>query len=101
MTDVPITIADDARIWVAARGGALTVRSATRNGCCGGATGVPVVDAGKPKNTDGYGVIETDGVVVYLDPRITINSPLRVRLESFLGLRHLFVEGAELASGRD
>ncbi|MEQ6885456.1 CC/Se motif family (seleno)protein [Salicola sp. Rm-C-2C1-2] len=101
MAEVPITIADEARAWLLAGEAALIVRNATRNGCCGGSAGVPVAEPGIPCDIDDYRVIEVDGIAVHLDPGITISKPLTVRLESFLGLRHLFVEGAELASGRD
>ena len=101
MTDAPITIADEARAWLGKREAALIVRNATRNGCCGGSAGVPVVEPGKPRDINDYRVMEVDGIAVYLDPRITISNPLTVRLESFMGLRRLFVEGAELSSGRE
>lgn len=86
--------------WLAARGGAVTLRSSPRHGCCGGTAHLPVAEPGAPAEAGNWEARRVDGVTVYLDPALTGHGEaLVVRAEGFWGWRRLFVEHAEAGGG--
>lgn len=87
-----------ARDWLLARERVVTLRRSVRHGCCGGSTAVPVAEPGAPAATRDYSVQEVDGITVYLAAGLQRESELYIRVEGFLGMKRLFVEGAGLAS---
>ncbi|MCA1773873.1 MAG: hypothetical protein LC677_15210 [Halomonas sp.] len=101
MTGLDIEITPQARDWVARQGGVMMIRASTRNGCCGGSTSVPVADLGEPEDLAGYLSEMKEGIRVYVAEDLRVEHPLKVRLESFLEFRRLFVDGVELASGKE
>ena len=101
MTGLDIEMTPEARDWVARQGGRMMIRASTRHGCCGGSASVPVVDLGEPRNLDGYVSEIKEGIRVYLADDLRVEHPLTVRLEGFLGFRRLFVDGIELAAGKN
>jgi|AntDeeMinimDraft_6_1070357.scaffolds.fasta_scaffold51107_2 hypothetical protein len=101
MTGLDIEITSEARDWVARQGGSMMLRASTRHGCCGGSALVPVVDLGEPDDPAGYVSETREGIRVYVAEDLRIEHPLTVRLERFLGFRRLFVDGIELAAGKN
>ena len=87
-----------ARDWLLAREGAVTLRRSVRHGCCGGSAAVPVAEPGVPASTQDYAAREVNGIKVFLAAGLQREGELHIRLEGFLGMKRLFVEGAGLAS---
>ncbi|MCC5809606.1 MAG: hypothetical protein JJU06_04455 [Ectothiorhodospiraceae bacterium] len=96
-----IRFSPEARQWLQGRHAAVTVRVSTRHGCCGGAAGVPVVEPGLPEKPSAYRQLGVDGITVYLAPELESNDAYTIRVEGFLGLKRLFVDGATLSSGKE
>lgn len=88
-----IEVSDRAREWLKRKGGVATVRLSPRHGCCGGEADIAVAEARTPDAPERYTRLERDGLVLYIDPKL-LDQGLRLDVEGFLGLRHLFVEGA-------
>ena len=103
MNDVPTVQVDpDARAWLGKHDGALMIRPSPRHGCCGGQALVPVVERGRPRAPEHYHRVAVANVLVYVSRRFPSGSTLHVRMESLLGWKRLFVDGAglETAAGR-
>ncbi len=88
-----IEVTERAREWLLKKGGVGTVRLSPRHGCCGGRADIAVAEARAPDNPERYTRLEFDCVTLYINPTL-VDQGLRVDVEGFLGLRHLFVEGA-------
>lgn len=101
MSEVAIAFSEQARDWIQRHGGSVMLRASTRHGCCGGSADVPVVDLGEPADPAGYHCGTHQGVQVYLDRNLSVERPLSVRLEGFLGFRRLFVDGMALSAGHN
>lgn len=88
---------DGVEAYLQRQGGALTIRSSPRHGCCGGTVAVPVAEAGAPRDAAGYQVEEREGVRVYLERELAaaVDGPVRVELEGFGPWRRLWVSGVE------
>jgi len=98
MTAPRVTITEEARQWLHARGGALTLRDSPRHGCCGGRAFVPVADPDAPADPVGCTRRRVDGVDVYLAPAIAARAAaVRVGLDGFWKWRRLVVEGVAMA----
>lgn len=91
-----IEVSDRAREWLSKKGGVATVRLSPRHGCCGGRTDIAVADARAPEVPERYARLGCNGLVLYIDPRL-VDQDLSLDIEGFLGLRHLFVDGAPLS----
>jgi len=85
------------RAYLADHDGAVTVRGATRHGCCGGTVLVPVADAGPPEDTQGHALVERDGIRVFVERRLlpAATTRLRIGVEGFGRWRRLWLEGLE------
>ena len=85
------------RDYLAGHGGAVTVRGATRHGCCGGTVLVPVADAGPPQDDQVHTLVERDGVRVFVERRLLSGAPTRLRIgvEGLGRWRRLWLEGLE------
>ena len=92
MTDPKLTLTAEARDWVLAQGGVMTVRAAPRHGCCGGHAAVPQAEAGSPEAPAEFDRLAVDGVRVHL-ARTLDPGPWRVELEGFWHWRRLAVSG--------
>lgn len=88
-----LTVSAAAQAWVADRGGSLTVRTATRHGCCGGSAAVPVAEARKPDQPEAYEQHIRGDVTVYVALHLS-GEPLSVDLDRFGPWTRLIVEGA-------
>jgi hypothetical protein len=88
-----IRITDDARKWLLEHGSDLTLRAATRNGCCGGRAGVPVAEARVPDDLSAFEARKMDGVRVYVATSL-LGVPLLVDLEGLGPWKRLIVEGS-------
>ncbi|MGM0912896.1 MAG: CC/Se motif family (seleno)protein [Pseudomonadota bacterium] len=87
-----IEVSDRAREWLKKKGGVATVRLSPRHGCCGGGAEIAVAEARPPDAPERYIRLELGDVVVHIDPTL-VDQGLRLDVEGFLGLRHLFVDG--------
>ncbi len=97
MNDTPAVQVDpDARAWLGKHDGALMIRPSPRQGCCGGQALVPVVERGQPRAPEHYHRLAIADVVVYVSRQMPPSATLHVRLESLLGWKRLFVDGAGL-----
>lgn len=88
-----IEVTDRAREWLQQQGGVATVRLSPRHGCCGGGADIVVAEARAPDEPARYTPVQLPGLTLYIDPTL-VDQGLRVDVEGFLGLRHLFVDGA-------
>ena len=88
-----IEVTPRAREWLREKGKVATVRLSPRHGCCGGRADITVAEARAPDEPERYACLEFDDVTLYIDPSL-VDQGLRVDIEGFLGLKHLFVEGA-------
>lgn len=88
-----ITVDPEAKEFIARKGGAVTVRVRRLDPCCGGGA-LPVASAGAPASTDGYEEYLVDGIRVFLPAGATAGPEgVRIRLDTFLFLRDLAVDG--------
>lgn len=102
MTPPRIAVSEEAKEWLLARGGALTLRYSLRHGCCGGSAELPVADPEAPAEREVYEKHWLDGLDIYIANDFAANGrEVRVSLEGFWKWRRLTVDGAEIASGRD
>ncbi|MGE4532684.1 CC/Se motif family (seleno)protein [Halomonas sp.] len=91
-----IEVSERAREWLRKKGGVATVRLSPRHGCCGGGAEIAVAEARAPGEPACYTRVEFEGLVLYIDPTL-VDQGLRLDVEGFLGLRHLFVDGVALS----
>ncbi|MFC2991480.1 CC/Se motif family (seleno)protein [Halomonas tibetensis] len=95
-----IEVTARARAWLKKKGGVATVRLSTRHGCCGGSADIAVAEARRPDEPERYTRLELEGVTLHIDPTL-IDQGLRINVEGFLGLKHLFVEGASPSRSKE
>lgn len=98
---MPLKITAAAQTYLLARGAAVTLYYATRNGCCGGTVQLADASVGAPDDPEHYQLIDHEGVQVYLEPHLAIalrqqSSPVTLDLEGFWRWQQLFVDGAAL-----
>lgn len=87
-----IEVTARAREWLRKKGGVATVRLSPRQGCCGGRADIAVAEARSPDEPERFTRLELEGVTLHIDPTL-VDQGLRIDVEGFLGLKHLFVEG--------
>ncbi|CAM3466348.1 CC/Se motif family (seleno)protein [Halomonas lysinitropha] len=90
-----IEVTPRAREWLNKKGGVATVRLSPRRGCCGGRADIAVAEARPPDSPERYVRLEFEDMTLYVDPTL-VDQGLTLDAEGFLGLKHLFVEGAPL-----
>jgi hypothetical protein len=86
-----IRISMAAREWIHLHGGVLTVRIASRHGCCGGRAGVPVAEARTPDEPNGFEEENMVGIRTFV-PRDLLKVPMTVHLDGFGHWQRLSVE---------
>lgn len=91
MNGLRITAA--ARAWLLAHGGMLTLRAATRHGCCGGSAGVPVAEARMPDDPSALEQVEEQGLRIWREHGLS-DVALLVDIDGFGRWQRLVVEGA-------
>lgn len=87
-----LRISDAARAWLNAHGGVLTLRAATRHGCCGGSAGVPVAEARTPDDVAGYENCDEAGLRIWRESGLA-DVALVVDLDGLGRWKRLVVEG--------
>jgi hypothetical protein len=94
---VTLHFGDGVEVYLQRHGGALTIRSSPRHGCCGGTVAVAVAEAGPPRDAAAYQVEQVEGVRVYLERELrdAVDGPVRIDLEGFGPWRRLWVSGIE------
>jgi hypothetical protein len=93
-----IEIDSDAVDFIKQQGGAVTVRLSPRHGCCGGFANLAVAEAHYPEDIQHYQHHIQDSVSIYIDPGLA-NQGLRIGVEGWWKLRHLYVDGTALSAG--
>jgi hypothetical protein len=100
MTDaVPpqIRIEPAARTYLAAHGGAVTLRGSRRHGCCGGTAFVPVAELGPPAEPEHYDEHEVEGITVFLEADVASGGePLVIGVDGLWRWQRLHVEGTAI-----
>jgi hypothetical protein len=78
-------------------GAAVTIRTTPRHGCCGGKVLLPVVEPGKPEQSDIWQKIEVDGVEIYYEPGIDIplGASLKIGMEKLFVWQKFWIEGLD------
>ncbi|MGS2743997.1 CC/Se motif family (seleno)protein [Halomonas sp. LS-001] len=94
-----IDISQAAAEYIREKGGVLTVRLSPRHGCCGGVASLAIAEARTPDNIQAFTCHKQDGIKLYLTPEL-VDEGLRVDIEGWWKLRHLYVEGAAIHSPR-
>jgi hypothetical protein len=94
---VEIRIEAQAREFLEAHGGAVTLRGSRRHGCCGGTAFVPVAELGPPDEPEHYRAYEVAGITVYLERDVAVGpEPLVVGLDGLWRWQRLRVEGTAI-----
>lgn len=95
--DAMIEVEPEAGEYLAARGGAVTLRGSRRLGCCGGTAFVPVAEPGPPREPDRYRPMEVGGITVFLREDVrTGGEPLVIALDRVWRWERLRVEGTAI-----
>lgn len=95
-----VRLTSEVRNWLVRKDRAVTVRASRRHGCCGGISKVPVAEAGVPGEPEEYRRERIEGIDVYVARELDTAATMTVRLESLLGCKRLFVEGAKVSGIR-
>ncbi|MDQ7728295.1 CC/Se motif family (seleno)protein [Halomonas sp. SpR8] len=95
--DSVIEIGNNALDFIKQRGGVVTVRLSPKHGCCGGLANVAVAEASAPKDPSLYQRHCYQDITIFIDS-VLVDQGLRVDIEVFWKLRHLYVDGAILQS---
>lgn len=91
--DDAIEITSSAKAFIRQQGGVVTVRFSPRYGCCGGSASVAVAEASSPADPSPYQRYCDQAITLFIDPALA-HQRLRVDIEGFWKLRHLYVDGA-------
>jgi hypothetical protein len=89
-----IQIEASAVSYIGENGGHVMVRRSPRHGCCGGRVYLPVVNLGRPADTEEYIAIQQEEIVIHVD-RVLIqeqHSPLTIGLSRWWRWSELWVE---------
>ena len=91
-----VSLDDEAAAHARREGGAITIRTSPRHGCCGGTVDMAVVDTAPPANPADFLEVERQGVTVFVARELAGPgaTPVRVGLDRLLTWRSLYVEGA-------
>lgn len=77
-----IVVSATARRWLAEQGRVLTLRTANRNGCCGGRAAVPVAEARSPDEPLQYRSHHMDGLRVWVAAELE-DEEMKVDIDGF------------------
>ncbi|GEN28775.1 hypothetical protein HVA01_24210 [Halovibrio variabilis] len=92
-----IDITSSAKAFIKQQGGVMTVRLSPRHGCCGGLANVAVAEATSPADPSLYHRHCDEDLTLFIAPAL-VGQGLRVDVEGFWKLRHLYVDGAALSA---
>lgn len=93
-----IDVSDDAKAFIKQQGGVVTVRLSPRHGCCGGLANVAVAEVSAPKDPSLYQRHSDEDITLFIATELAYQG-LRVDVEGFWKLRHLYVDGSYPRSG--
>ncbi|EGP20243.1 CC/Se motif family (seleno)protein [Halomonas sp. TD01] len=93
-----IDVDSNAVDFITQQGGVVTVRLSTRHGCCGGLTNLAVAEARYPDDAHHYQHHTQDSISIYITPELAAQG-LRIGVEGWWKLRHLYVDGSTLQPG--
>ncbi|MGP9765657.1 CC/Se motif family (seleno)protein [Halomonas sp. AOP13-D3-9] len=93
-----IDVSDAAKAFIKQQGGVVTVRLSPRHGCCGGLANVAVAEASAPKDPSLYQRHSDEDITLFIATELAYQE-LRVDVEGFWKLRHLYVDGSNPRSG--
>jgi hypothetical protein len=93
-----IDIGSKALDFIKQRGGVLTVRLSPKYGCCGGLANVAIAEAKAPADPSLYQRHRDEGITLFIAEEL-VDQGLRVGVEGFWTLRHLYVDCSNLHSG--
>lgn len=90
-----VRLTPEARDYIREKGGALTLRSTLRHGCCGGRVELVKAEAEQPRFDAGFRSLSLDGVTVHAEEGLLeeFEGPIEVGLDRLMGLRSLYVSG--------
>ncbi|MBR2514344.1 MAG: hypothetical protein IKE45_10040 [Halomonas sp.] len=92
-----IDIDNNAIDFIKQQGGVVTVRLSPRRGCCGGLANLAVAEAQPPDDPRHYHHHTQDSISIYIAPELAAQG-LRIGVEGWWKLRHLYVDGADIHS---
>lgn len=92
-----IEITSSAKAFIKQQGGVVTVRLSPRHGCCGGLANVAVAEASFPADPSIYQRHCDQALTLFIAPALA-HQRLRIDVEGFWKLRHLYVDGATLSA---
>ncbi|MCA1771860.1 MAG: hypothetical protein LC677_04225 [Halomonas sp.] len=95
--DIVIDISSNALDFIKQHGGVVTVRLSPKYGCCGGSANVAVAEASAPKDPSLYQNHRDEDITLYIAQELAYQG-LRIDVEGFWKLRHLYVDGLPLQS---
>ena len=84
--------------FIKQHGGHVTVRRSPRHGCCGGTAYIAVAEAQTPNDTAAFQRHEYQSIILWIDPLLAYQG-LRIGIEGWWKLRHLYIDGAALSGG--
>lgn len=90
--DSVIEIGNNALDFIKQRGGVVTVRLSPKHGCCGGLANVAVAEASAPADPSLYQRHRDEDITLFIAQELAYQG-LRVDVEGFWKLRHLYVDG--------
>jgi hypothetical protein len=95
MKPAGVRLTPEARDYIREKGGALTLRSAPRHGCCGGRVELVKAEAERPRSEAGFRHVSLDGVTLHVEEGLLeeLEGPIEVGLDRLMGLRSLYVTG--------
>jgi len=90
-----VGLTPEARDYILEKGGALTLRSTLRHGCCGGRVELVKAEAERPRSEAGFRCLMLDGVTLHVEGGLLeeLEGPIEVGLDRLMGLRSLYVSG--------
>lgn len=95
--DNVIDISSNALDFIKQQGGVVTIRLSPKHGCCGGSASIAVAEASAPKDPSLYQRHCYQDITMFIDSAL-VDQGLRVDIEGFWKLRHLYVDGSILQS---
>ncbi|MBF60076.1 hypothetical protein KF947_03025 [Halomonas sp. FeN2] len=96
--DSVIELGGNALDFIKQQGGVVTIRLSPKHGCCGGLANIAVAEANEPLDASRYQHYHYQGITIFIDPTL-VGQGLRVEIEGFWKLRHLYVDGLPPAIG--
>lgn len=91
--DNVIDISSNALDFIKQLGGIVTVRLSPKYGCCGGRANIAVAEASTPANPALYQRHCDEDITLFIAQELAYQG-LRVDVEGFWKLRHLYVDGS-------